>query len=81
LVLGSESLSHRLCDRLGPDRARLLDYFLLYIVVRYRQFLSVWSENHYSVSLSQHLYGQYYQLLLKNETQCCFWKSQASGLR
>jgi SAM-dependent methyltransferase len=71
------SLSHRLCDRLGLDRARLLDYFQLYIVVRYRQFLSVWPENHYSGPLSQHLYGQYYQLLLKDGTECCFWKSSA----
>ena len=74
------SLSHRLCDGLGLDSARLLDYFLLYIVVRYRQLLSVWPEHHYSGPLSQHLYGQYYHLLLKDQTQCCFWKSPASGL-
>ena len=74
------SLSHRLCDRLGLDSARLLDYFMLYIVVRYRQFLSAWPENTYWGPLSQHLYEQYYQLLLKNQTQCCFWKSSAPGL-
>jgi SAM-dependent methyltransferase len=74
------SLSHRLCDRLGLDSARLLDYFRLYIVVRYRQLLSDWPEKHYSGPLSQHLYGQYYQSLLENPTQCCFWKSSASGL-
>lgn len=74
------SLSLRLCDRLGLDSARLLDYFLLYIVVRYRQFLSDWPEKHYWGPLSQHLYDQYYQLLLKNQRQCCFWKSPAPGL-
>jgi SAM-dependent methyltransferase len=74
------SLSHRLCDGLGLDSARLLDYFLLYIVVRNRQFLSDWPENHYWGPLSQHLYGQYYQLLRKNQTQCCFWKSSTPGL-
>jgi len=73
------SLSHRLCERLGLDSARLLDYFLLYIVVRYRQLASVWPENTYWGPLSQHLYEQHYQLLLKNQTQCCFWKFSAPG--
>jgi serine/threonine protein kinase len=77
------SLSHRLCDRLGLDSARLLDYFLLYIVVRYRQFLShsQLAEKHYWGPLNKDLYEQYYHLLLKNPTQCCFWKPPAPGLR
>jgi SAM-dependent methyltransferase len=74
------SLSHRLCDRLGLDNARLLDYFLLYIVVRYRQFLSQsqLEEKHYWGPLYKDLHEQYYQLLLRNKTQCCFWKSRAA---
>jgi SAM-dependent methyltransferase len=76
------SLSHRLCDSLGLDSARLLDYFLLYIVVRYRQFLShsQLAEKHYWGPLNKHLYKQYYELLLKNQKQCCFGKSSAPGL-
>ena len=76
------SLSRRLCDRLGLDSGRLLDYFLLYIVVRYRQFLSHsrLAEKHYWGPLNKDLYAQYYHLLLKNQTQCCFWKSPAARL-
>jgi hypothetical protein len=76
------SLSHLLCDRFGLDSSRLLDYFLLYIVVRYRQFLSYsqLAEKHYWGPLNKHLYEQYYQLLLKKQKQCCFWKSPAPGL-
>jgi SAM-dependent methyltransferase len=75
-------LSHRLCDRLGLDSARLLDYFRLYIVVRYRQFISLsqLAEKHYLGPLNEHLYEQYYQLLLKNKTQCCFWKPPSTEL-
>ena len=75
------SLSHQLCDRLGLDSARLLDYFLLYIVVRYRQFLShaQLAEKHYWGPLNKNLYEEYYQLLLKDRTQCCFWKPLAPG--
>ena len=76
------SLSHQLCDRLGLDSARLLEYFLQYIVVRYRQFLShsQFAEKHYWGPLNKHLYEQYYQFLFKNQTQCCFWKSPTPGL-
>ncbi len=76
------SLSHRLCDSFGLDRARLLDYFLLYVVVRYRQFLShpESEEKHYWGPLNKHLYRQYYELLLKNQKQCCFWTSSAPGV-
>jgi len=76
------SLSHRLCDRLGLDRARLLDYFLLYLIVRYRQFLSQSqvAEKHYWGPANKYLYQQYYQLVLENQKQCCFWKSPALGL-
>ena len=76
------SLSHQLCVRLGLDSGRLLDYFLLYIVVRYRQFLShsQVAEKHYWGPLNKQLYEQYYQFLFRNQTQCCFWKSPAPGL-
>jgi hypothetical protein len=76
------SLSHQLCDRLGLDSARLLEYFLQYIVVRYRQSLShsQFAEKHYCGPLNQHLYEQYHQFLLKYQTQCCFWKARVPGL-
>ena len=76
------SLSHRLCDRLGLDSARLLDYFLLYVIVRYRQFLSQpqLAEKHYLGPANKDLYEQYYHLALENQKECCFWKSSAPGL-
>ena len=75
------SLSHRLCDQLGLDPARLLDYFLLYIVVRHRQFLSSaqLAEKHYWGPLNQDLYEQYYQFLLQHQTECCFRTSPGPG--
>lgn len=76
------SLSHRLCDRFALDRARLLDYFLQYIVVRHRQFVaqSQLAQKHYWGPLNTHLYEQYYRLLLENPAQCCFWKPSEAGL-
>lgn len=76
------SLSHRLCDRLGLDSTRLLDYFLLYVIVRYRQFLSQSqvAEKHYVGPANTHLYEQYYHLAIENQKECCFWKSPAPGL-
>jgi hypothetical protein len=76
------SLSHRLCDRLGVDRAGLLDYFRLFIVVRYRQFCAQaqLAEKHYWGPLNMDLYQEHYHLLLTNPTQCCFWTPRASRL-
>jgi hypothetical protein len=69
------SLSHRLCESFGLDTAKLLDYFRLYIVVRYRQCVShaELEDKHYWGTLNKDLYKQYYQFLLKNRKQCCFW--------
>ncbi len=77
------SLSHRLCVSLELDSARLLDYFQLYISLRYRQFLSQskLEEKHYWGPRNTHLYKQFYEFLLKNQEQCCFWKCPASGVR
>ncbi len=68
------SLSHRLCERLGLDSARLLDYFLLYIVVRYRQFCSDSrvADKPYRGPLTQDPYAQYYLVRRKEQPQCCF---------
>jgi hypothetical protein len=63
------SLSHRLCRSLDLDSARLLDYFRSYIIVRYRQCCRG------AGSFFPHLYKQYYEFLLKNQKQCCFWQS------
>jgi SAM-dependent methyltransferase len=63
------SLSHRLCQSLRLDSARLLDYFRSYIIVRYRQCCRGGG------SFFPHLYKQYYEFLLKNQKQCCFWQS------
>lgn len=73
------SLSQRLCASFGLDSGRLLEYFLLYIVVRYRQFLSrsESAEKHYWGPPNTLLYRQYYEFLLKNQKQCCFWKPPA----
>jgi SAM-dependent methyltransferase len=76
------SLSHRLCDSFGLDAAKLLDYFLLYIVVRYRQFLShsELEEKHYWGTRNRDLYKQYYEFLLENRKRCCFANAPAPGL-
>jgi hypothetical protein len=64
------SLSHRLCQSLRLDSARLPDYFRSYIIVRYRQCCRG------PGSFFPHLYKQYYDFLLENEKQCCFWQSR-----
>jgi hypothetical protein len=77
------SLSHRLCDRLGLDSARLLDYFLQYIVVRYRQFVSpseLQEKNYWGPQIKD-LYMEYYEYLIKNRKQCCFWNASPSMVR
>jgi hypothetical protein len=76
------SLSHRLCDRLGLDRAGLLDYFRLFIVVRYQQFCAQaqLAEKHYWGPLNMDLYQEHYHLLLTNPKECCFWTPRASRL-
>ena len=63
------SLSHRLCQSLRLDSARLSDYFRSYIIVRYRQCCRG------AGSFFPHLYKQYYEFLLKNQKRCCFWQS------
>ncbi len=63
------SLSHRLCQSLRLDSATLLDYFRSYIIVRYRQCCRG------PGSVFPHLYKQYYDFLLRNQKQCCFWQS------
>jgi hypothetical protein len=74
------TLSHQLCDSFGLDTYKLLDYFRLYLIVRYRQFLSHsgLEEKHYWGPRNTSLYKQYYELLLNNEKECCFWKSPAA---
>ena len=76
------TLSHRLCDRFGLDRARLIDYFWMYVVVRYQQFVSQFEldEKHYWGPPNSKLYEQYYEFLLSNHRQCCFWSASASKL-
>jgi hypothetical protein len=71
------ALSHRLCDSLGLDSAKLLDYFRLYVIVRFRQLLShpESEEKYYRGPLNTHLYRQFYEFLLENKKQCCFGRS------